>query len=433
MRSKYTRIAGGRRVDARSSGEHRQAFLLIAMAGLSIACGYGGAACAATTLQVLMSFGHARGTFPLSKPVEDANGNLYVTSDRGGAGNGGAVVELSPPAPGATAWTKRILYALPGDGGEYGGGALLIDAAGNLYGVNGQGGTDNDGYVYELSPPARGRTVWKQTVLHNFDNADGAFPSAAMVEDGMGNLYGTTNGGGAHGFGVVFELSPPVKDEKAWKETVIHSFDGVQGEIYASGVILGAGGALYATEERGGTHDAGVVYQFSAPVAGQARWQKTILHNFGGADGEFPQSPLLTDAAGNLYGTAGGGGAYHCGLVFELSPPGPGQRLWKEMVLHTFRETGGCGPLGGVIADSAGILYGTTAAGGINSQYGSVFALSPPAPGATAWKKTVLHRFNGAHGDGGLSGLAADGSGAFYGTAQFGGKLDEGMVFKLTP
>jgi uncharacterized repeat protein (TIGR03803 family) len=431
MGSKHTIDAERHRLGSLTRGRKRRTLWLGCVAGLAIAFGAGETAHAAAKLQVLMSFGNARGSMPLSAPVADGVGNLYVTGRFGGAHGDGAVVELSPPTSGMSAWTKTVLYAFRGSDGAYPSTGLALDAAGNLYGVTDEGGANNCGVVFELSPPAQGDTAWKQTVLHAFGGADGSLPQTTLLADGAGGFYGTTTNGGVYGDGSVFELSPPAPGETVWNETVLHSFRGADGMLPQGSLMADGAGNLYGTARQGGANDYGVVYELNPPPAGQTNWTETVLHSFDGADGQYTLSSLMADAAGNLYGTAGDGGAHGHGVVFELISHAGGAD-WKEKVLHAFNESHGAYPTQGVIADRSGNLYGTTVSGGRNDN-GVVFELSPPVTGEVAWTERVLHYFDLAHGQNPYAGLVADASGNLYGTTVLGGQKDAGVVFKLAP
>jgi uncharacterized repeat protein (TIGR03803 family) len=413
-----------------------------AIAALVSAAGYGGEA-HASKLQVLMSFGNLRGTDSGATPVADAAGNLYVTATLGGANGDGAVIELSPPAEGRTTWTRTVIHTFDGTDGQYADTGLIVDGAGNLYGGTEGGGSHGYGVVYELSPPAAGKTSWKETVLHAFDGADGFTPQASLIADTAGNLYGTTNDGGANGDGVVFELIRPAPGRSHWKETVLHSFSGTDGMIPAAPLMQDAAGNLYGTTAQGGASGLGVVYELSPPVDGRNRWTATVLHDFDGADGQAPVSSLVADAEGNLYGTAEFGGSHlcpqglNCGVVFELRRPAVGQKHWSEKVLHSFDGSRGYRPYAGLFRDGGGNLYGTTAEGGPAGcdglGCGLVFQLSPPISGQTRWTEKVLYSFNGARASLAFSAIMPDGVGGFYGTTDSGGSHGDGVVYKLTP
>jgi uncharacterized repeat protein (TIGR03803 family) len=242
------------------------------------------------------------------------------------------------------------------DGGDpYGG--VILDSKGNVYGTASEGGESNSGVVFKID------TAGQETVLYSFTGgADGGFPYGNLIQDAAGNFYGTTNGGGASGAGVVFKLAP------SGQETVLYSFTGgADGGYPLAGLVRDAAGNFYGTTNGGGASGTGVV--FKVVPSGQ----ETVLYSFtGGADGAYPWwvTPVL-DSAGNLYGTTIAGGTANAGVVFKVAPSG------QETVLHTF--TGGAdggNPEAGVILGREGQLYGTTAFGG-RTNVGVVFEIKP--------------------------------------------------------
>lgn len=314
--------------------------------------------------------------------------------------------------------------------------SLIFDAKGNLYGTTYRGGTYNQGTVFELIP---GNGGWSEEVLHSFNNTnqDGYNPLNGLVFDAEGNLYGTTPFGGAYGEGIVFELTPT--GGGAWTETILHNFDrnGTDGYSPYAGVILDAAGNLYGTAAAGGAHGDGAVFELSP--SGNGSWTEIILHSFSLSDGYSPSASLIFDAAGNLYGTTQGGGAYGCGTVFGMRPERGGN--WAEGVLYSFANNGedGCGPESSVVFDAAGNLYGTTTYGGINNEQcsnngcGTVYGLRPTARGS--WEEGVLHSFN-PNGEDGFNphgSLLLDTAGNVYGTTLYGGAYGSGTVFELRP
>lgn len=283
--------------------------------------------------------------------------------------------------------------------------------------------------------PMAGALASAESVIHSFqlnNPNDGANPQAALVVGPGGVLYGTTLNGGGDGVGTVFELIPPAAGSAAWAEHVLHSFSGPDdGHLPSAGLYQDAAGALYGTTQQGGGSGCsgvgcGVVFKLTPPASGIA-WTRTILYRFmGGDDAAMPFGGLIADRAGNLYGTSGQGGGTGCGgtgcgTVFELTPP-TGRGLWTSHVLHRFRGgSDGSGPQGGLVADAAGALYGTGTFGGDAGNDGLVFQLPPPVSGA-AWTEHVLHRFEGgSDGSQPYAGLIADGSGNLYGTTVYGG------------
>jgi uncharacterized repeat protein (TIGR03803 family) len=289
---------------------------------------------------------------------------------------------LAAPAP-------TVLFSFKNLRGANPAGGLFADHAGNLYGMTGQGGANNVGTVFELSPPVAGQTAWPETVLFSFHGPDGAHPYGALIADGAGNLYGTTNQGGANNVGAVFELSPPVAGQTAWSKTVLLTFNGTNGAYPAGALLADGAGNLYGTTEEGGANNncgdrvgCGAVFELSPPSAGQTKWTETVLFSFHKSDGAAPLAGLIADGAGNLFGTTAVGGqskvcGYHgCGLVFELSPPAAGARAWTETLLRSFNGIKGKAPYGGLIRDGAGNLYGTTQSGGSHGD-GVAFEVTP--------------------------------------------------------
>jgi uncharacterized repeat protein (TIGR03803 family) len=329
--------------------------------------------------KIIHSFNGTDGCEPLAGLIMDAAGNLYGTTSACGAYSGGTVFELSPDGSGG--WTRKVLHNFGNamDGFEPQAG-LTLDDAGNLYGTTWGGGTYGFGTVFELSPKGDGK--WSETRLHNFnyDGVDGRSPVAGVVFDAMGNLYGITFEGGTYDDGTVFELSP--KKGGGWKEKVLCSFSGITGDgdgrLPLGGLTLDADTNLYGTTSGGGMYYSnGTVFEVS-----HGSWMEGVLHSFGqGTDAANPRSGLVFDAAGNLYGTTANGGVDNRGTVFELSPP-LGNGSWTENVLYEFSSTGTGGslPYAGVIMDRNGNLYGTTLEGGTYG-YGTAFEIIPSMGG----------------------------------------------------
>jgi uncharacterized repeat protein (TIGR03803 family) len=308
---------------------------------------------------------------------------------------------------------ETILYSFKGapDGaypsGPYGG--VVRDSAGNLYGTTSAGGAAGLGMVYKLD--ANGQ----ETVLHSFTGSpDGSAPLAGVIRDSAGNLYGTTSSGGTSNYGTVFEL------DASGHETILHSFrSDPDGATPYAGVIRDAAGNLYGTTFPGGFFNSGIVYELDA--AGH----ETVLWTFRGPtgdDGSFPYAGVVLDEAGNLYGTTSNGGTFNSlGAVYEIDAAG------KETMLYAFAFPGANGlePTAGLILDAAGNLYGTAGGGAFGN--GVVFELSP------AGIETVLYSFTGRDGSGPYSGVVRDSAGNLYGTTASGGTENAGVVYKIAP
>lgn len=369
-----------------------------------------------------------RGYFPAAGVISDRSGNLYGTTTVGGEYGGGLVFELMPGKDGS--WTQRILHTFGANvaDGYAPQAKLVFDPSGNLYGTTNSGGSMNFGTVFELSPSVGGG--WTETVLHSFDQTDGANPRGALILDNAGNIYGTTAAGGngidCVNCGEVFELVRGTGGR--WAERSLHAFSAEGGLLPSCALAFDAAGNLYGTTEGGGAFNSGTVFKLT-PKNGQ--WTETVLHSFkqSATDGNTPFAGVILDAAGNLYGTTYYGGLYASGTAFELTPGSDGN--WTETVLHDFGAAGdGIGPqYGGLIIDTAGNLYGTTGYGGAG--FGTVFELTLAEAGT--WSENLLLAFTGENGDDPTGGLDFDEQGNLYGTTFYGGIYSDGTVFEITP
>jgi uncharacterized repeat protein (TIGR03803 family) len=292
---------------------------------------------------------------PTGNVIRDSAGNFYGTTFIGQADVGygfGVVYKVN------TSGHATVLHNFTNgtDGGNpYGG--VILDAKGNVYGTASGGGASGDGVVFKID------TSGNETVLYSFTGGtDGGFPYGSIIRDSAGNFYGTTNGGGAAGAGVVFKL------DSSGNETVLYSFSGgADGGYPLAGLIRDSDGNFYGTTNGGGASSAGVVFKLDTSGS------ETVLHTFtGGADGGYPLWVVLArDLAGNLYGTTASGGTANEGVVFKIDTSG------NESVLHSF--TGGPDggtPFTGVILGPEEQLYGATALGG-QANVGVVFEIKP--------------------------------------------------------
>lgn len=429
------------------------AFLLLVGAGPAVA--YHG------KVTTLHDFCHEEnctdGINPNASLVMDGLGNLYGATPQGGDTNSGVVFELSPN-PGHPTWKYKRLYSFCDNfcsDSFSGASRLIIDADGNLYGTRQIGGSANAGYVYELVHNAN-RTHWTLKIIHEFcsfaECADGMMPSSGLTYlgasagapyDGVSPLYGRTPYGGntldnqgIPGYGVAYEL---VRTGNKWKESVLHTFcsqggsqctDG--GTSYRAGLLVDGSGNLYGTTAGGGANSGGLVFELNPGDAG-AEWPQTILYNFCAqencADGSGPDSDLIMDAGGSLYGTSNGG-THQLGTIFKIAPNGANS---VETVLYNFCSKAGCadggGPAGGVTMDAKGSLFGLTTYGG-RVDSGVLYRLK----GSTF---NTLHRFCTAaycrDGFTPVGDVVLDAAGNPIFEAQQGGRGSKGGVFQFTP
>ena len=388
----------------------------------------------AQTYTVLHNFtGGADGAFPYVSLSMDGAGNLYGVASLGGLtgacnGNGcGTVYKLTQKGSG---WILSPLYAFTGGSdGATPYGRVIVGPNGTLYGTTYYGGNYNfpfgSGVVFNLRPPAHNPgkvfSPWTETVLHQFTSPqqdDGANPQGPLAFDPTGVIYGTTFAGGIECYdagycGTVYQLTP---NGSGWTEKVLHEFNGSDGAFPQSGVILDPSGNLYGTTWDG----QGTVFELARSGSG---WTEHIVYQFGSpGQGYTPAGGLLFDPAGNLYGATQYGGPTDGGSVYQLKPSGGG---WTRSDIYSL--TGGGS--GGMARDTAGNLYGTTCEGGAYNS-GTVYKLIPSGGG---WTQTVLHDFTSNDGYCPLDNVIVDAAGNIYGTTWAGGSKDYGVAFKIAP
>lgn len=379
--------------------------------------------------KVLHKFAGANdGSVPQAGLIADGTGNLYGTTAAGGGGTGcddgdegcGTVFEITANGK------ETVLHAFAGGcDGAFPVGGVESDLQGNLYGTTQGGGICNNeggyGTIFKLAP---GGT---ESLLYAFQGTtDGNGATGDLFLDQQGNVYGTTEFGGnmtacgGLGCGVVFEVTP------TGTETVIHAFQGgTDGLDPLAGVIMDGSGNLFGTTDGGGgsgncSAGCGTVFKIAPDGT------ETVLYAFqGGTDGWLPRSNLVSDGAGNLYGTTEGGGAKGFGTVFEVTPGG------SETILYSF-QAGSDGelPLAGLARDQNGNLYGTTSYGGSDycrhSGCGTVFEVTAKD------KEKVLYAFRrGSGGNYPAARLLLGAHGDLYGTTTAGGRGNHGVVFEL--
>jgi uncharacterized repeat protein (TIGR03803 family) len=380
----------------------------------------------ASTEKVLWSFGGTGdGIGPGGNLIVDAAGNFYGATLGGGANSTGTVFELSPDGKGG--WTESVLYSFgpqgSGDGQQPDAG-LVMDSSGNLYGTTFVGGTNDEGTVFQLSPKAGGG--WTETVIHNFGNSgDGSLPTANLVLDANGHLYGTTGSGGTRSGGTVFQLT---SGSKGWTETVLYNFPTDFQPI--TGLMWRRIGVnLYGVTLNGGEGFGNVFRLWRHPTG----WVERNLHSFdnvncnGQTGGDLVEDQHLT-----IYGASNGGCANETGGVWELVHH-PGQPSTYQVLYSFGAEGSGDGnyPQSGVIVGSNGTLYGTTGFGGVTFLGGTVFGLTKSG---STWQETVLYKFTGGSDGGAPTGqLIQDSQGNLYGAAGRGGAHGGGVVFEVTP
>jgi len=382
------------------------------------------------------------GSFPRAGLVPGLGDAFFGVTPYGGSGpctnatfgpGCGAVFSLTP------AWTEAVIYSFPSEAEPR---TALTFAPGNvLYGTTAFGGTFNQGTVFSMNPPSSSGGAWTEATLYSFtgDSDGGAIASSVVIDGSTGVLYGVTGQGGTSNKGTVYSLTPPAAAGGAWTETVLYNFTGAPTDGSGpTGVTIGGGGVLYGTTGVGGAASAGTVFSLTPPASAGGSWTEQIIHNFGASeDGQLPSSGVVSGAGGVLYGTTLSGGSAGVGTVFALQPPASPGSPWTETVIHNFAgsESGdGASPSSPVIIGNHGVVFGTTRTGGIGNDYGTVFALTPPAAAGDPWAETILWSFTaGADGLDPTGGVVFGPGELLFGATQGGGSAALGTAFYVKP
>jgi uncharacterized repeat protein (TIGR03803 family) len=418
----------------------------------------------ARAFQIIVTISIALTTFAVAAPVQaqtfqvistlpnewfssqltmDQAGNLYGVTANSGENNDseicedgcGAVFELYRNN---SQWELITLYTFLGVADGFNPQGQLAFGPDGLYGTTLYGGFWGFGTVYSLTPLCKivcnGWIPWTHKVLYSFLNGncdtgcDGRFSSTPVTFDHAGNLYGITEYGGfgnnGMGQGTIFELSPAPRGPRVgkWQETQLHAFGKTQsdGTQPQGGLLRDDAGNLYGTTLSGGDNNFGTVYQLAA---NGRTFTEVVLHSFNYTDGAYPQTGLIADRSGNLYGATYSGSSG--GTVFELSPSGDG---WTFSVLYD-SQPGQASSLQNLAIDAGGNLYGVGYMGG-QFNVGAIFKLTPTENG---WVYTSLHDFTG-----GLDGeypesVYLDASGNLYGSAHCGTGCETSLIWMITP
>jgi uncharacterized repeat protein (TIGR03803 family) len=357
---------------------------------------------------VLKSFdGGADGGSPLPSLTQGTDGALYAPTDSGGSFGYGTVFKLNPDGSGFAVVLNLDFRA---GGGQNG---LIQGTDGALYGTAGNGGFTQEGALFKLNPDGTGFSVLKIFAFGPDISAEGGYPRAGLLQGTDGALYGTTAGGGNIGAGTVFKMNPDGSSL-----TVLADLD-----FYSTGgpplgqLVQGMDGALYGTNEQGGSSGFGTAFRLNRDGTGF-----TVLHDFDyDNSGGYLEGGLARGADGALYGTAAFGGSFGDGTVFKLNPDGSGFTVLKNLKSST-----GVNPYGGLVQGTDGALYGTASGGG--GGYGTVFKLNPDGSGFT-----VLKNFASPTGAYPYGTLVQGMDGGLYGVTVGGGNFGYGTVFRLNP
>ena len=390
------------------------------------------------SLTTLLAFDGSNGAYPNGDLAFDATGNLYGAASGdlalGGTVYNGTVFKLTQAAN----WAPSTVVTFTGPNGSWPRSGVLFDATGNAFGTTATGGPRGlypDGTAYEIfAATARLHTVTQFLATVNGAGAAGSQPKANLIFGADGNLYGTTSGGSSGGQGCTYRCGTVFRLDHSlnWHLTTLVTFKGSDGADPQSRLLFDSAGNLYGTTIFGGANDMGTVFRLSPPAAGHTAWKLTTLATFDGSNGAYPYPGVVADAAGNLYGTTNAGGANSDGTVFKLKK----SAKWALSSLVTFDGSNGVGPRGALAFDTAGNLYGTTSGvvdGSNPVNNGTVFKLKKSAN----WQLSTIFAFDNTNGAYPFANLLFDASGILYGTTLAGGNaacnLGCGTVFKLVP
>ena len=331
--------------------------------------------------------------------AQGRDGNLYTTSIDGGTDNAGTVFKITP------AGQVTVLYSFDGVTGAFPSSGLTLGTDGNFYGTTSENGPSNYGTIFKITPAG------KLTVLHAFDSSDGSTPWAAPVEGTDGAYYGTTEHGGTADCGTVYRVTA------GGTFKTLYNFDGALGCQPLAPLVLGNDGNFYGTTlVLTGVNNPNLGAIFKITPAGAI----TLVHSFDGTHGGGPYAPLMQASNGNFYGSTVNGGQYGNGVVFEMSPAG----VFTD--LHDFDpNTEGGEPFSALIEGTNGVLYGTTVIGGTFND-GTIYSI--PLGGGNP---STLYSFDGTSGSAPGAPLTQHTNGTFYGDSAWGGSDDLGTLYSF--
>jgi uncharacterized repeat protein (TIGR03803 family) len=373
----------------------------------------------AQTLTTLFSFDGTDGAVPQAGLVQATNGDLYGTTVSGGTNTNGTVFKITPGGALTTLYSFCSLGYPCADGDSpYAG--LVQASNGDLYGTTYSGGANRYGTVFKITPGGTPTTLY--SFCSQSGCTDGLAPYAALVQAANGDLYGTTVYGGADGFGTVFKITP------SGALTTLYRFcsdypsctDGA--DPYA-GLVQAANGDFYGTTYSGGANgNYGTVFKITP--GGTLTTLYSFCSQSGCPDGGEPYAGLVQAADGDLYGTTVYGGANgNYGTVFKITPSG------TLTTLHSFNgTTDGATPAAGLVQATNGDFYGTASSGANN--YGTVFKITPSGTLTTLYR--FCHQTHCPDGATPYAGLVQDTNGDFYGTTAGPNGYGPGTVFRLS-
>jgi uncharacterized repeat protein (TIGR03803 family) len=375
---------------------------------IAVICLFGAVEAPAQTFTTLATFNGTNGAQPYAGLVQGINGSFYGTTFGGGANSLGTVFEITAGGTLTTLYSFCSQTNCTDGSGPFAG--LVQASDGSLYGTTYYGGAYGYGFgtVFKITP---GGTL---TTLHSFAGTvlgatgDGAYPRGGLIQATDGNFYGTTSGGGVADSGTVFEITA------GGTLTTLYSFcslaDCADGSGPDVGLVQAGDGSFYGTTDSGGTHGGGTVFQISA--AGNLTTLYSFCSQTNCTDGGYPNAGLVQGADGNFYGTTDEGGAHGEGTVFQISAAGSLTTLYS-FCSQTSCTDGGY-PNAGLVQATDGNFYGTTMNGGTTDYAGTVFEIT--AGGTLTTLYSFCSQTNCTDGSDPYAGLVQATDGNLYGT-----------------
>jgi hypothetical protein len=382
------------------------------------------------TLVTLATFnGSGNGATPLGGLITDDAGDLFGTTEKGGANSDGTVFEIANTATGYASAPTTLVTFDGVDHGEFPKDGLLTDAAGDLLGTTSAGGPDGGGgtvfLVHEIGPNAFDATPDTLATFNDANNI-GVGPVGGLIADTAGDLFGTVPEPAGANLGAVFEVA-----NGASAPTQVVGFTGGDDGGEPKGVLTAdAAGDLFGTTSTAGADNQGTVFEIANTATGYATTAIPLVTFTGGDDGGIPLGGLITDPNGDLFGTTSSG-ADGDGTVFEIAKTGADTYATTPTTLATFDGTGnGANPADTLIADANGDLFGTTQNGGADGD-GTVFEIAKTGANTYATPTTLVTFDGSGNGANPYAGLLADPAGDLFGTTQNGGANSDGTAFEV--
>ena len=365
-----------------------------------------------TGYAIMQNFNNDNGAYPQGSLIQGRDGKLYGMTLTGGNTGYGVIFSINTDDTGFT-----VLQNFNSTNGASPFSSLLQGADGKLYGMTSGGGGSDKGVIFSMNIDGTGYNI-----LQNFNGTNGYFPYGSLLQGNDGKLYGMTQQGGSSKYGIIFNTNT---DGTGYN--ILQNFDGTNGYFPQGSLIQGTDGKLYGMTYKGGRsiegsygYSNGFIFSINADGTGY-----TIMQNFNNDNGAYPQSSLIKGREGKFYGMTSAGGNLGHGVIFSTNTDGTGYTI-----LQNFNGTNGTGPSGSLLQGIDGKLYGMMAYGGSyftlsNQGYGVIFSINTDGTGFT-----ILQNFNGINGANPVGSLIQDTDGKLYGMTYQGGR-GYGVIFRM--